>query len=339
MAAHKLLQRAIFIAALKSVFCVNFIVYSDCGNTTAEVSEDKIILQDDAYKLEVQNETLPSLNESFVEIHGVLAKLELKSCGIKVIERNAFVIRNSNESDVILEEILITGNQITNIKEGVFNDVPVKTLNLSANRIATIESSAFSNNTYLEIIDLSNNELALFDPQWFANCLNLQDISLNRNKIVHINPIPFLSLDSNSSVAIRLSTNLIREFDPILLEYFDDIEVLDISNNYITEIQDDLFKNRTVKYLDVENNNLTCLPDQLLHSNVSVLNVMKNMFLRCDCLRKLSEWGRTVGALVYFPSIICEDREKEVMVVYNSNVTSVLPIPKPEFFGIPNGGS
>lgn len=338
MAVSELLQRAIFLAVLqKTVFCVNFVVYSDCGNTTAEMSEDRIILQDDAYKLEVQNETLPLLNESFVEIYGLLAKLELKSCGIKVIEPKAFIVSSGNDTEVVLDEILITGNEISNIKDGVFNEVPVRTLNLSENRILTIENGAFSNNTYLESIDLSNNELAIFDPQWFSNCRSLQDISVNRNKIVEVNPIPFLSLDRNISVTIRLSTNLIRQFDPILFEYFDDIEVLDISNNFITEIQEDLFTNRTVKYLNVENNNLTCLPDRILHSNMTVLNVMKNMFLRCDCLKKLNEWVRTAGTLVYFPSIICEDREKEVMVVYNCNVTSVLPIPKPEFFGIPNG--
>lgn len=338
MAVHKLLQRAILLAALKTVFCVNFVIYSDNGNSTAEVSEDKIILQDDAYKVEVQNETLPSLNESFIEIYGVLVKLELKSCGIRVIEPYAFIVNiSSNDTDVVLDEILITGNEISNIREGVFNGVPVKALNLSQNRIVTIETGAFSNNMYLEIIDLSNNELSLLDPQWFSNCLNLQDISVNRNKIAQITPTPFFSLERNTTVAIRLSTNLIREFNPILLEYFEDVEVLDISNNFITEIQEDLFKNRTVKYLDVENNNLTCLPDQILHSNMSVLNVMRNMFLRCDCLKKLNEWGRSAGALVYFPSIICEDREREVLLVYNSNVTSVLPFAKPEFFGIPNG--
>lgn len=319
-----------------SVHCVSFLVYNNSEdlNTTTVIQDDKIVLQDDAYKIQVENETLPFLNESFVEIHALLAKLELKRCRIKVIEPRAFFVDNNT---LILDEIYITGNEISNIQQGVFNDVPVRTLNLSENKISTIENGAFSNNTYLQRIDLSNNELALLDPLWFDNCVNLHDISANRNKILTINPTPLLNFIKNTSVAIRLSTNLIRDFDPVLLEYFDDIEVLDISNNFLREIQEDLFENRTLKYLDIENNNLTCLPDGILHSNVTVLNVMKNMFLRCDCLKKLSEWGRDAGVLVYFPSIICEERERDVMVVYNSNVTSVVPIPKPEFFGIPNG--
>lgn len=314
-----------------AVFCLNCTENSD-GSIWSVTSDGNVTVYGVSEKVQIVNETLPVVN--LIEINCALVELVLDSCGIKEIQPGAFIV---NGTDIVLLEIAITRNAIEGIKEGVFNDVPVRILKLPNNKISTIASGAFNNNSYLETIDLSSNELTYLDPLWFTGCEKLSVFNINRNKIQQINVASFQSVGANASVSINLSINILRSFDPLLLENYNDVESLNISNNLLIELKEELFENRTVRYLDLENNNLTCLPDSVFNAKVEVLNIMKNLYMRCDCLRKLKEWTDNSEVIIFYPSIICEDRENEIMVVYNTNTTSVIPIPKPEFFGIPKG--
>lgn len=317
---------------LKSVFCVNFTVIKSDGKEAKEYNEERIVLQEDAEQVVVKNEKLSILNESFVEINSTLTTLEFTNCGVRDIVPSAFIF-----SDSVINEIIIKENEIYIIKEGVFNDAKVRILNLTDNKIITVESGAFNNNSYLEIIDLSVNEITFLDPLWFSGSNNLWEFSIERNKIENINEAAFQTFTKDKSVVIKLGTNIIKEFDPILLQNFEHIEVLDLSNNYLSRLDDALFINRTFNELNLENNKLVCLPESAFRANVTIVNLMRNMSFRCECLQRLKELVEFLHVVIFYPSIICEYKEKLIMVIYNKNSTSILPIPKPADYIIPNG--
>lgn len=330
MAAYVLPLCLLLLA--RSVFCVNFTVIKLNGEEVAVSSEDGVGLTEDSHEVVVKNENLPILNESFVEINSSLAKLEIVNCGIRDILPGAFVF-----GDSVIDEIIVTRNEIFTIREGVFNDARVRTLSLADNKITKVESGAFNNNSYLETIDLSLNDITFLDPLWFSGSNNLRQFSIDRNKIENINDAAFQTFAKNKSVIIRLATNVIKEFDPILLKNFEQIDVLDLSNNYLAQLDEELFINRTFNYLDLENNKLTCLPDSAFRANVTTVNLMRNMQFRCDCLERLKELVEAGRVAVLYPSIICEYKQKQIMIIYNKMTTSILPIPKPADYIIPNG--
>lgn len=317
---------------IQSVFCVNFTVIKSDGEQELSYSEDRVIIEEDAYQVVIRNENLPILNESFVQINNSLFKLEIINCSLRDIVAGAFIF-----SDSVIDEIIATENEIFTIREGVFNDAKVRILNLTDNKIKTVESGAFNNNSYLEVIDLSVNDITFLDPLWFSGSNNLWQFSIDRNKIEVINEAAFQTFAWNKSVVIRLATNIIKEFDPILLKNFEHIDVLDLSNNYLDQLDDGLFINRTFNYLNLENNKLACLPDSAFRANATTVNLMRNISFRCECLERLKELVESRHITILYPSVICEYKEKLIMVVYNKNTTSILPIPKPADYIIPNG--
>lgn len=330
MAAYVLLPLCLLLIK-SSVFCVNFTVIKTDGQHEQISATDKIVVNEAALQVIVKNENIPILSKSYVQINATINKLEIVNCGLKDIAAGAFIF-----SDVI-DEIIVTQNEIYTIKESVFNDAKVRVLNLTDNKIITVASGAFNNNSYLEIIDLSVNDITFLDPLWFSGSNNLWQFTIDRNKIETINEAAFQTFAWNKSVVIRLATNIIKEFDPILLKNFETIDVLDLSNNYLGRLDEELFVNRSFNYLNLENNKLSCLPDGAFRANVTMVNLMRNMGFRCECLERLKEMVETRGVVVLYPSIICEYKEKLIMVIYNKNSTSVLPIPKPADYIIPNG--
>lgn len=331
MAAYVLPLICLFFTIQSSVFCVNFTVINSNGEQSYN-SGEKVVVKEEAEQVLIENENLPILNESFVEINNTLTKIVIRDCGVKDIVAGAFIFSTS-----VIDEIIVTKNEIHTIREGVFNEAKVRILNLTDNKIVTVESGALNNNSYLEIIDLSVNDITFLDPLWFSGSNNLWQFSIERNKIEDINEAAFQTFAWNKSVVIKLATNVIKKFDPILLKNFEHIDVLDLSNNYLEEIDDELFINRTFNYLNLENNKLTCLPDSAFRANVTTVNLMRNMSFRCECLEKLKELVESRRIIIFYPSIICEYKEKLIMIVYNKNTTSILPIPKPADYIIPNG--
>lgn len=318
---------------IKSVFCVNYTVIKSNGQQEQNYSADRVLINDEEVEeVLVKNENIPILNESFVEIHNTLNKLEIFKCALKDIVPGAFIF-----GDSVIEAIVVRENEIYTIREGVFNEAKVRVLNLTNNKIITVESGAFNNNSYLEIIDLSVNDITFLDPLWFSGSNNLWQFTIDRNKIENINDAAFQTFAWNKSVIIKLATNIIKDFDPILLKNFEHIDVLDLSNNYLSRLDEELFINRTFNYLNLENNKLTCLPDSAFRANVTVVNLMRNMSFRCECLERLKDTVESRRIIIFYPSIICEYKEKLIMVIYNKNTTSVVPIPKPADYIIPNG--
>lgn len=100
----------------------------------------------------------------------------------------------------------------------------------------------------LTYLDLSTNRLADF-PQPVLSIYKLRTLLLSYNKI--------------TSIESALSEKVL----PLL-------EILDVSNNQISDISDSIFHKQSLSYLNIENNNISKLP--------TVIGFMKLLGLKVD---------------------------------------------------------
>lgn len=303
---------------------VEMIVYDDINGDTKNItSEGVITLTEDVFQVLVANQTIKKLCQNYVVLNNELTVLQLLNNSIEDISPSAFNI------SATLALFKISENPLNTIKKGVFNEVRTKELDLSYNNIAVIEADALENNTYLEIIKLNHNFIKEFDPNWFTKTPNVYKISAIYNEMTKIPAYAFVNMTKSRPLKIRLSANRIEEIDPLALEGAGIIDVFRVSGNRLRELPGRLFLNNTIKSLQVDTNKLQCFPDTIFNSSLTELTFEENTEFDCACLIKVKNMVEEKNITVIYPSIICEDKAKEVQIVFNKDKTFKIPLIKP----------
>lgn len=293
---------------------------SDKIELTSDIFRGKIQLFEDAFNFLILNQSLPRLWTNSVKITNDLSVLQIRNCGLITIDPGAFHIVPT------LALLKISNNPITTLKSGVFNNLKVKELDLSHNFISVIEDDVFDNITSLEIVKLSHNAIKKVSPNWFHNSPNVYKLSIIYNELTTIPANAFQHLSKNRPIKLRLSANMIQDIDEDAFKNVADIEVIRLNGNKIREIPSSLFLNRTVRILQVNTNRLSCFPDSLFNAGIQSLAFIENARFNCICLRKVQSFTETHPIDIWYPAIICEDREKEVNIVFNFNKTYEIPL-------------
>lgn len=293
---------------------------SETIELTGDTFRGKIQLFEDAFDFLILNQSLPRLCENSVKITNDLSVLQIRNSGLIAIDPGAFHVTPT------LALLKISNNPITTLKTGVFNSLKVKELDLSHNFISIIEDEVFDNITSLEIVKLSYNAIKNLSPNWFQNSPNVYKLSIIYNELITIPPNAFQHLSKTRPIKLRLSANMIQDIDKDAFNNVADIEVIRLNGNKIKELPSSLFLNRVVRILQVNTNRLTCFPDSLFSAGVRSLAFIENARFNCTCLRKVQNFINTNPMDIWYPAIICEDREKEVNIVFNFNKTYEIPI-------------
>ncbi|XP_044758041.1 toll-like receptor Tollo [Coccinella septempunctata] len=329
---HTLAVSALLVSLLLTVSCENcenplnveILVYDDVnGDIKNFTSEGVITVSEDVFQVLVANQTIKKLCQNYVIINNELTVLQLLNNSIEDISPSAFNI------SATLALFKISENPLNTIKKGVFNHVRTKELDLSYNNIAVIEADALENNTYLEIIKLNHNFIKEFDPNWFIKTPNVYKISAIYNEMTRIPAYAFVNMTKTRPLKIRLSANRIEEIDPLALEGAGVIDVLRVSGNRIRDIPGQLFVNKTIKSLQVDTNKLQCFPEQFFNSTLTELTFEENTSFDCACLIRVKNFVEDRNITVIYPSIICEDKAREVQIVFNKDKTFKIPLMKP----------
>lgn len=293
---------------------------SDRIELSDEVFRGKIQLFEDAFHFSIANQNIPTLCENSVIITSDLSVLQIRNCSLANIDPGAF---NITPTLVLLK---INHNPITTLKSGVFNSLKVKEIDVSNNFISVIEEEAFDNITTLEIVKLNYNQIKELNPNWFSNSPNVFKLTIIYNELTKIPSNAFQHLSKQRPLKLRISANLIKDIEEDAFINVGDIEILRMNGNKIRKLPETLFVNRTVKNLQVNTNNLRCFPSSLFNSNVKTVSFLENLHFNCSCLEQVKNLVETKKIEVWYPSIICEDREKEVNIVYNYNKTYEIPV-------------
>lgn len=124
----------------------------------------------------------------------------------------------------------------------------LKHLNLSENRITSIENGAFHNGPHLEDINLQYNQIdALADTGAFSGPINLKHLILYHNKLTILKRDMF-----------KTAPNLVS---------------LDLGCNQITTIEDGTFDLPEIKEIFINENKLKTLSDQLFQGAINAQNI------------------------------------------------------------------
>ncbi|KAJ8966309.1 hypothetical protein NQ314_003574 [Rhamnusium bicolor] len=251
----------------------------------------------------LQGNQLTSISDGLFNSLTSLEKLDLSNNRIQNISDHAFVgiklnelhISNNNISHI--EQALDPLNTLTTLdlshndlnKVTSFKNLPLRSLNLSHNRISEVDFELFHENLYE--IDLSFNNISEITNY---NVSQASEIILHHNKIQHFEEnvnVTYLDLRYNKleTIGSRLfgsglkrfyaDDNSISVINPNAFFGLYDLEHLLLANNNLSSISNSLFKDlRSLTYLDLSGNKLTYFAfgtfDNL--ANLNVLNISNN---------------------------------------------------------------
>ncbi|KAG8517692.1 Leucine-rich repeats and immunoglobulin-like domains protein 2, partial [Galemys pyrenaicus] len=133
-----------------------------------------------------------------------------------------------------LESLDLSSNIISDIKTSSFPRMPLKYLNLSNNRITTLEAGCFDNlSSSLLVVKLNRNRISMIPPKIFK-LPHLQFLELKRNRIKVVEGLTFQGLDSLRS--LKMQRNGISKLKDGAFFGLDNMEELELEYNNLTEV-------------------------------------------------------------------------------------------------------
>ncbi|CAK1584859.1 unnamed protein product [Parnassius mnemosyne] len=227
--------------------------------------------------LNLKNNRLHTLNILCFEGIKNLQRLQLGHN--EIVDINSSFLRFKD-----LQELSLEHNRIERILSRDFQNLfNLNKLYLSNNNISYIEKSSFDKMTYLNTLDLSDNFLFAIDKEVFSNTRYLQYVDLSRNKLKHMSKelfrgknISFFSIQNNI-IEGELVTGMFIGLS--------DITELDISNQYLTSIEDYAFMGLdNLEILLLNDNKIKSLSNKSFRylQNVKEINLSNNKLIKIN---------------------------------------------------------
>ncbi|XP_023798027.1 leucine-rich repeats and immunoglobulin-like domains protein 2 isoform X3 [Cyanistes caeruleus] len=155
-----------------------------------------------------------------------------------------------------LENLDLSSNLISEIKASSFPRMQLKYLNLSNNRITTLEAGCLDNlSSSLMVIKLNRNRISTIPPKIFR-LPHVQFLELKRNRIKIVESLTFQGLESLKS--LKMQRNGISRLMDGAFFGLGNIEELELEHNNLTEVNKGwLYGLRTLQQLYVSQNAIT----------------------------------------------------------------------------------
>lgn len=292
------------------LFVILFLMYKN-GESCDQDSIRNLLPKDGTEQLShiaVNFIEIPVICEGVFRSTPQLSHIQLYNSSIKNVQPRTF------ENLSKLTAVSIIRGDFRTVKKGVFNGLPITTLNLKDNGIENIEEGAFEDMEFLKTISLEQNRLKQFSPDWFGNGANLKELILNENIIEYIPEKAFGKLVGPNDFSIQIAKNNINE---IHVDAFRDLktdqpirkEIL-LAYNKIKELNENIFAGIRLSRLDLMHNLLECVSDEFLKKIiVTEINFGSNP-LKKDCLEKIKNWSESTGVFVKFGDEIAWPTDK-----------------------------
>ncbi|HRN78018.1 MAG TPA: leucine-rich repeat domain-containing protein [Candidatus Dependentiae bacterium] len=165
-----------------------------------------------------------------------------------------------------LQQLNLSGNQITTIPDAIGNLANLKALNLNNNQIPTIPD-AIGNLTNLESLYLPGNQITII-PDAIGNLTNLQWFDLSGNQIT---TIPDAIGNLTNLKALNLNNNQIPTI-PDAIGNLANLKALYLSGNQVTTIPDAIGNLANLQRLNLSGNQITTIPDAI--GNLTNLRIL-----------------------------------------------------------------
>lgn len=167
----------------------------------------------------------------------------------------------------------LSGNSLANINADTFFglDKSLKELRLSQNRITGIGTTSLGLRE-LRMLDLSDNSIVDISTNTFDGLDNLMFLNLSRNH--HLSPMPVTIFHALTKLRTLDISDIGMKILPIeLFANSEDIEIIELRNNFIQEIVDGSFANlRNISTIDLSYNNIMSIRSSAF---INLMNIKK----------------------------------------------------------------
>uniref|UniRef100_A0A8I4A0F0 Leucine rich repeats and immunoglobulin like domains 2 n=1 Tax=Callithrix jacchus TaxID=9483 RepID=A0A8I4A0F0_CALJA len=176
-----------------------------------------------------------------------------------------------------LESLDLSSNIISEIKTSSFPRMQLKYLNLSNNRITTLEAGCFDNlSSSLLVVKLNRNRISMIPPKIFK-LPHLQFLELEHNNLTRVNKGWLYGLRMLQQLYV--SQNAIERISPDAWEFCQRLSELDLSYNQLTHLDESAFVGLSLlERLNLGDNRVTHIADGVFRflSNLQTLDLRNN---------------------------------------------------------------
>lgn len=221
----------------------------DLSNNTLQEFHSKTLKNlSNLQSLNLSNNPLEEFDSKILENQSNLQSLNLSFNSLTKLDSNLF-----NQKDK-LEKIILNDNKLTSI-DFLFDEVVyIRILNLSNNKLSTIDNNTFDNNSNLTELNLSKNQIKKLDGVVFKRLINLTSVDLSENLIDSIDVKEIQKLKKLSN--LNLNGNRLRSFDFSILNSLKNLNILRLNKNLIYNISMDSISNSNLVKLYLNNNKI-----------------------------------------------------------------------------------
>ncbi|BBH54450.1 leucine-rich repeat domain-containing protein [Fluviispira sanaruensis] len=225
-------------------------------------------------KLTIEGSNVGKIDKVFFQSMPLLTSLKLKENALTDIPENVFA--NNHE----LKEVDLSQNKIQNISS--LGNTNIANLNLSDNKIESLNDSFFNSIQNIEVLNLSQNSIHSINKSHLSPELKI--VNLGNNKLTSIpNAL------SNNLEDLTISINKIEQLNGNELAQYFNLKSLNLFDNQIKEIPSEAFKTQsTLIKLNLAKNKFTEVPttsfqylaslETLDLSNNSLQSINQNSF-------------------------------------------------------------
>jgi Leucine-rich repeat (LRR) protein len=225
------------------------------NNLIVYLPEDAFSRNDQLEEIDLQNNRINLIDSNAFNILPKLQYLYLNNNSLTEVSGNMFSYVN-NSLDVRLNN-----NKISKIKSSFFTKL--RFLDSRDNLISYVIEDAINTIRHSETIKFSNNRISNLSTT-FNNLTKLKDLQLINNLVIEVTDYSFIGSDQLELINLR--NNKITQIGRNAFSHMKKLYYLDLTNNSITEIPEELFsQNSQLEYILLKHNQITQIKPKTFH--------------------------------------------------------------------------
>jgi small GTP-binding protein domain len=225
----------------------------------------------------------PHIKEKISDLKQNTFNVQLQNGRIKEIPHKLKICKNLKYLDLF-------GNSISIIPDWFYEFKNLENLSLKSNSFKQLPIIIFTIEN-LNSLNLSDNQINKITDHYFSSLMGIEKVDLSYN---HISFISNDRISYSKCRNLNLKGNKLENF-PIPVSDCHNLEKLDLSENNISEIDDDVFENlENLVELNLSFNNLTYLP-----TSIGKLKKLKRLILSGNKINHLPKEFENLVSLEY----------------------------------------
>jgi hypothetical protein len=279
---------------------INYILIGPYSNETSYTSA-VITTKNETYGVEISYQNLTELCCKILNITREIIFMNIDNCNVTKFETECFYKKIQKVSGTIR----IRNNNFESIKNGTFQNLMLKFINLVNNKIKVIEDKAFVNLPNLESINLSQNRLRRLNPNAIisTSCLYHVDFGYNFIEFLEKGSFSFIEIDCT---IICLWHNRISGVDKdVFLDSTAANLNLHLEFNSIESLPETIFNGHSFHMISMQHNPFKIFSNKFCESNCRIYS------FHFDCkpfdeksLQLIVIWAIANDAEYYFEDIL-----------------------------------